>query len=369
MIKIFAVVLLTACASAVFADTAWLVTPDFAFNRRMLLHHCGDGGETAVKWTPSRMRGELSRIVVCGRMALNSRGVLVSAQVVSPHLDREHPGAVQDVGKLVPRIASASPTAAGAVEMIRSTVNKKNFRGGAVFLVADPRQAFAVECSPNRFDVEEVKNGFCVYSHSWRLPALCSVTHLDWDKLWFFRCRETMLARKLSECAESQGVSCPESAVLSRHNEIFGKHNMALGPFSASSRSSVIFESDDEFPETMSAAYIALGSPRHSPHLPVALGVASSFSLSGDSWVKKSERLRAAVGDDPNFKEELLKFEKKLFSDFHEARKTARHRLRRGRNKEAFRILNDTMKKQQRELRSFMDMQLKKHETMREVQR
>ena len=162
MTKRILATLLFFCAAALYADTMWLVTPDFSYSRRMLTQHCGDAEATA-EYRRATGSGTFGAIGVGGRAFMNSRGVCVVVQDMTPHLDAENPGASFDGAELASRIVLKSPDAPAAVREIRRAVNKRNFRGGAVFLVSDPRRAFAVECSPNRFDAGEIRGGFCVY--------------------------------------------------------------------------------------------------------------------------------------------------------------------------------------------------------------
>ena len=361
MKKILSVLLLL-CAAALHADTMWLVTPDLSHSRRMLTHHCGDAEPATEYRRPfGGARSSFGAIRVGDRALMNSRGVCVVAQELSPHLDRENPGASVDGTELASRVAAVAPDAPTAVRYIRRAVEKRDFKGGAVFLVSDPRRAFAVECSPNRFDAAEVRAGFCVYSHTWRLPALFAMLHLDLEKLWLCRARETFLARKLYDCAESRGVALAESVELARLDEVFGVHKIRLGPCGDASRCSVVFEADDEFPEIMSAVYVAAGSPRHSPHLPIAFGVAAKAEFPDAEWRERAEILRRTAGDDPEFSAALRKLEDRLFEEFRQTRMTARHKLRRSGRREALRMLAELQRRQADECRRFMGEQIRKY--------
>ena len=358
-------VLLGLCPLLLYADTMWLVTPDFSHSRRMLTQHCGDA-EAAVEYRRSG-GGGFGVIRIGDRAFMNTRGVCIVAQEMVPHLDRENPGASSTGAELAASIVLKAPDAPAAVRALRRAVRGRELKGGWIFTVSDPRCAFAVECSPNRFDAEEIDAGYCVYSHTWRLPALFSVLHLDFERLWSNKARETVLARKLAECAESQGVSIIESAALARHDEVFGVHSIHLGPYGNASKCSVIFESDDEFPEVMSAIYVAAGSPRHTPHLPVALGVASQAEFPDATWRERAETLRRTAGNDPEFAEALRGLEQKLFEEFRQTRMTARHKLRRSGRREALRMLTELQKRQAAEIRRFMDEQIRKYSSRKGV--
>ena len=355
------------CAAAVCADTMWLVTPELSYSRRMLTHHCGDAAP-AVEYAPAG-RARFGVLRVGDRALMNSRGVCIVAQEISPHFDREEPRAALTDAELALRIAGAAPDAPAAVREIRKTVKAKNFKGGAVFLVSDPRRAFAVECSPGRFDAMEINDAYCVYSHTWRLPALFSVLHLDLERLWLLRARETMLGRKLAERVGSQGVSFAESAELARLDEVFGNHGVHLGPYGERSSCSALFAPDDEFPEVMSAVYISAGSPRHSPHLPIALGVAARAKLPDKSWHERAEILRRTAGDDPEFAAARLKLENKLYEEFRRTRMGARHKLRRSGRREALKMLSDLQRRQAGEIQEFMDEQIRKYSSRSKVRK
>lgn len=359
--KILAAALFAAASAVLYADTMWLTTPDFSYSRRMIVQHCGDDAAVDAGYRIAAGRGDFSVLRIGGTAYLNSRGLAVQTLELDSHLDTENRNARFDARELAAHVAARCADAPAAVRMIARTVAAREFRGGAVFFAADPRRAFAVECSPGRFDAEEIRGGYCVYAPNWRLPALFSVLHLDCVKLWEYRCRETVLGSKLAECLSSNGVSVAESVRLARRDEVFGKHNVHLGPYSASSSSSVLAELDDEFPETMSALYVSLGSPRHSPHLPVALGVARTAALPDGAWRELAERLRAAAGDDPGFAAELENLEGKLFSEFDRVRREARHKLRRSGRREALRMLAELQKRQQRECLRFMEEKLEKY--------
>lgn len=352
-------VLLGLCPFLLYADTMWLVTPDISHNRRMLTHHCGDAKAVPQYRRPAYRNFGVIR--VGDRAFMNSRGVCIVAQEMSPHLDRENPGASSTGAELAEKTVLTTADAPAAVRALRRAVRRRELKGGAVFMVSDPRSAFAVECSPNRFDAEEVRTGYCVYSHTWRLPALFSVLHLDLERLWFNKARETMLARKLAEYAETQGVSLAESLLMARHDEVFGVHRIHLGPYGNASTCSVIFEADDEFPEVMSAIYVAAGSPRHSPHLPVAFGIAGQAEFPDAAWREQADILRRTAGSDPAFAEALRNFEQKLFEEFRQTRMTARHKLRRSGRREALRMLAELEKRQAAEIRKFMAEQIGKY--------
>ena len=92
MTKSILATLLFFCAAALYADTMWLVTPDFSYSRRMLTQHCGDA-EAAAEYRRATGSGTFGAIGVGGRAFMNSRGVCVVVQDMTPHLDAENPGA------------------------------------------------------------------------------------------------------------------------------------------------------------------------------------------------------------------------------------------------------------------------------------
>ena len=370
-----------ALTATAFADVDWMILPRYSSSGRMLVHGARYGvsrdGKQPVRIVPKQyfvtpQTGKSTKYKylrlgsICG---LNEKGLAVIWSSGNPTCDKnpKKKSATYVSYAATVAILRWCATADEAVRHMRWAVNKKLVSGSSIFLVADPKRAFVIECSPRHFASWELPHAFCVYSNCWKLPGMDDASVDNANRATSNFQREWAAREALKQALdEKKSLSVADSLRASRLNvaevndKAFSKRRgwlkLTSAPFNRFSTDSYLFELDCEFPAELSCVYAALGPQRHTVYLPIPFGAADKLPkvLSDKAWSDEAYRLRDAAKPDDPVRPELLEFEQKQIADFAKVREEVRWLLRLEKREEALKLLHDTLERQTKETFEFL---------------
>lgn len=373
--------MLTLTATAAFADVDWMILPKYSSSGRMLVHGARYGvsrdGKQPVRIVPKQYfvtpeTGKSTKYrylrlgSICG---LNEKGLAVIWSSGNPTRDKnpkKKSATYSSYGATV-AILRWCATADEAVRHMRWAFDKGLVSGSSIFLVADPKRAFVIECSPNHFASWELPHAFCVYSNCWKLPGMDDASIDNANRATSNFQREWAAREALKQALdEKKALSVADSIRASRlsvaevNDKAFSKRRgwlkLTSAPYNRFSADGYLFELDCEFPAELSCVYAALGPQRHTVYLPIPMGAADQLpeELSKPEWSEQAVRLRDAAKPEDPMRPELLEFEQKQLADYAKVREEARWLLRLEKREEALKLLHDTLERQTKETQEFL---------------
>ena len=369
-----------ALTAAVFADVDWMILPKYSSSGRMLVHGARYGvsrdGKQPVRIVPklrfstpetdkAAKYNYLRLGSICG---MNEKGLAVIWSSGNPTCDKnpkKTPGPIYTVATVTTLRSCA--TAEQALKHLRGAFDKKLVSGSSILLVADPKRAFVIECSPKHFASWELPHAFCVYSNCWKLPGMddgsvdnANRATTNFQREWAAReaLKQALDEKKAISVADS--IRASRLSVAEVNDKAFSKRRgwlkLTSAPYNRFSTESYLFDLDCEFPAELSCVYAALGPQRHTVYLPIPFGAADKLpeELSAPEWSDEARRLRDAAQPDDPVRPELLEFEQKQLADYAKVREEARWLLRLEKREEALKLLHDTLVRQTGETAEFL---------------
>ena len=368
-----------ALTATAFADVDWMILPKYSSSGRMLVHGTRYGvskdGKQPVRIVPKlhfstpqtdqAAKYKYLRGSVCG---VNEKGLAVLWSSGNPTRDKNPKKTAGPIYRVATTAMLRScATAQQALEHMRRMFDKKLISGSSIFLVADPKRAFVIECAPKHFASWELPHAFCVYSNCWKLPGMddgsvdnANRATSNFQREWAAReaLRQALEGKKNISVADSLRASRLSVAEVNDKgfSKLRGWLKLTSAPYNRFSVESYLFELDCEFPAELSCVYAALGPQRHTVYLPIPFGAADKLPevLSAPEWSDEARRLRDAAKPDDPVRPEILEFEQKLIADYAKQREEARWLLRLEKREEALKLLHDTLARQTEETAKFL---------------
>ena len=343
-------ILFAAAAVRCAADTAWVVHPDSSTTKWPLLQTCRNGKRrqldvdwiARVKYPALRVRDRNGTVFA----GINTKGLALIQMAGDPNRDpnpklepKTHTG-----GRLLVSIVAKCANAKEAVETVRSSVKSGRFFGGCIYLIADPREAHVVECSPKHFSTWQLPHSFCVYTNSWKLPGMDDASIADAERAKNLYQKEWMVRRSLLIAKRRPGGITTRASIAASRLNVEDCQKMATHkgkgaplPITAAvadkyAYGSVLFALDGDYPAMLSCAYLALGHQRRTIYLPLPLGAAEEILRDGAFLTAAANARRGAK----------LEYEFSVNCD--KARAAAKERLADGDEAGAKKILVDMVK-------------------------
>jgi len=364
-------VLCGGAALTVRADTEWMILPKGATTGLMTMHVNRDMVKNA-KPAPKliydarkQYGGKYKFLRICNNeqciAGINEKGLGVIFTGGDPTSDKNPPKSGQNFTPhnstviMLRRFATAEQ----AVKYMHSGFRKHLIFGSAIYLVADPYRAFVIECSPRHFASWELPHAFCVYTHCWKLPGMDDGSVGSADRAQWNYQREWAAREFLRQAMEKNHHMIPitESLAVSRMNgRDTGKKTVINGVSNKTTAAAFTFELDPEYPDYLSAVYVAFGPPRHTVYLPIPFVAMDKLpaDLLNQQTVDAAIKRRNAAAEDAVVDPELVKLQDKVVADFAKARNKARQMLRSDRGKDAEKLLRETMDAQAAEIADFL---------------
>ena len=370
-----------ALTATAFADVDWMILPKYSSSGRMLVHGVRYGvsrdGKQPVRivpklrfFTPQTDKGAKYKYLRSGTIAgMNEKGLVVLWSSGNPTRDKnpKKKGKTYAANMATLPILRSCATAQQAVAHMRRAFDKGLISGSSIFLVADPKRAFVIECAPRHFASWELPQAFCVYSNCWKLPGMDDASIDNANRATSNFQREWTAREALKQALdEKKAISVADSIRASRlsvaevNDKAFSKRRgwlkLTSAPFNRFSADGYLFEIDCEFPAELSCVYAALGPQRHTVYLPIPMGAADQLPevLSLPEWSEQAVRLRDAAKPEDPMRPELLEFESKQLAEYAKVRNEALWLLRLEKREEALKLLRDTLEKQTKETLEFL---------------
>ena len=369
-----------ALTAAAFADVDWMILPKYSSSGRMLVHGARYGvsrdGKQPVRLvpklrfnTPQTDQAAKYSYLRCSICGVNEKGLTVIWSSGNPTCDKnpKKKNGIYTLSVALTAMLRSCATAEQAVKHMRGAFDKKLISGSSIYLVADPKRAFVIECAPQHFASWELPQAFCVYSNCWKLPGMddgsvdnANRATTNFQREWAAReaLKQALDEKKSLSVADS--IRASRLSVAEVNDKAFSKRRgwlkLTSAPYNRFSTESYLFELDCEFPAELSCVYAALGPQRHTVYLPIPFGAADQLPevLSDKAWSDEACRLRDAAEPDAPVHPELLEFEQKQLADYAKVREEARWLLRLEKREEALKLLHDTLERQTGETFEFL---------------
>ena len=367
-----AAALVSGAALSVSADTAWMILPKASTSGLMLMHVSRNTNKKT-KLNPNLMfdgrkqyGGKYKFLRIRNNDActagINEKGLGVIITGGDPTDDKNPPktNLSFDSHSATVVMLRTCATAQEALNRMRAAFAKKQILGSTIYLIADPFEAFVVECSPAHFASWKLPHAFCTYTHCWKLPGMDDGSVGTADRAqWHYQCEWAAREFLRREMEKNKGmIPIAGSIAVSRINaNDTEKKTVVNAPCAKNTAAAYTLELDPEYPEYLSCVYVAFGSPRHTIYLPVPF-IASAeppkVLLNNRTVTRALEKMAKADPKAP-VDPALIEQENKILSAFIKTRNRARQLLREDRNDEAKKLLIDNMNKQAAEIAEFLN--------------
>ena len=371
--KISALALAALCAAAPLAsraDISWIVKPAASTSGRMQLFASRadkprprtiriDAPKNAKQFRSMRFGDKDKGFVFSG---INSRGVAVAFTGAGP--TTEKPNAPKKGERLytgsyaVDQVLRNCKSAKSAVDLLRGAARKGLISGSLIFLVADPNQAFVMECSPRHQANYQIGLNYAVYSNVWKLPGMEDASIRVPGDFSVYAQREWVAKTGLIRARKGdRKVSIAEAIAVSRLNAADAKRkDVTSAPSVKNSIDAYLFEIDKKHPDVLSCVYVALGPQRHTVYLPVPLGAMDALpeELVNGAWAAFGDEAAQKSAPDAPVSDEILELERCILQEFNDIRYKAAQLLAEGKTAEAKAVLSDTLRRQTQEVLKFM---------------
>lgn len=323
------------------AATSWIITPDAAADKKMILHQNRDssGDQLAANF---RHRAERFRWFGIGdrwsyapRFAVNEKG-FAAAMSAGERNSVKRP----EVGFNAPDTLLLMAEHCGSVDealvLLKVLIDGNDYGDeGTIYLFIDPLKAVIVECVPGRMVTAPVDFAFEPRTTYWELPGMASFSERDVNSIMIEERREYFVRKSLQQYQKSGGIDLAEIRKLSRarNGGLFG----GLEPVCREGTiSGATIIPDAEFPAELTTVYLALGPVRNTVYLPLPLAVTKLPApfFDGD-WGRAGFARRDRDGLDADNLGPVEALEKELDTTYNLAVTEARALLRQGKTAEA----------------------------------
>ena len=303
-----------------------------------MLHKNRDSDVVKLKFYRRNPRGKNAWMAlgdagrVTANMGLNDKGVAIVMNCGDPS-----DGTSEGPGASTPVIARTAleecATAAAAVEKIREFVETKRYRHGkrgSIWFVADAREAWIAENDSLRFAAHRVEGDFDIRANAWHFPEMIPFSQQTPEGLVNY-CRREIAVRDLLFGRGTKYAPPVTVEMISAASRIpVLPEAPACYPLCGKrTNSAATIAADCEFPESLSAMYVAFGPPRYTLYLPVPFLLKTIPEALTSGRFSDAVFARRETGEElPEKKRDAL--EKKMNRHHREAVEKARKLLRKG---------------------------------------
>ncbi|MBR2872416.1 MAG: hypothetical protein IKB99_02865 [Lentisphaeria bacterium] len=221
-------------------------------------------------------------------------------------------------------------------------------RSGSIYLLADFNSGMIIEATARHIAEARVDFSYEVRANNFLLPGLLQYSRRTQKSHLNGANRRFTASEFLRNTVLEKGKIAPVDLMkLARlrdpEQEKAGFRQVCMKDTLAST----MFVPDRMYPEYLSAAFVALGPPRHTLFLPVPMGVtALPESLTDSRWGTKALQLAEKLSVDHPYVKEFETLENKFIKEFFDMREQARKLLIQGKNAQAQKLLDTLLRKQ-----------------------
>jgi len=346
------------------ACTSWVLRPEVTESGMMIVQKILDNPYSPLD-ADMRVAPNGWRWIRIGRfggpsMAMNEKGVALTTNCG----DRNgggHPGGGRcDFSSfgLQWQVIKNCASAAEGVEALKHIGRNRLFsygtkvNYGTILLIADAKQAFAVEIGDGYCEAVEITCGIHVAANAWRIPGGETVSLSSFTNVRGNRARDAC-ARKALQDNRINGKytvrGCFDASRKIRGPLFKDRYPFVPGNRKAKNMSleTACFEIDPEFTAHLSCAYASIGPQRHTVYLPIPMAVRQlPDKIRDGSWAQMAFDHQKAFGPDHADMRKITDLEDKFLMEFTATREQARKLLKDGQKDEAVKLLNDCFDRQ-----------------------
>ena len=344
--------------------TSWFIHPSCSFSGSAILQKNRDyTGQNLISCRLYRAMPGRYKVLTTGDLwssgtgaVMNEKGVMITQN--DGRAWETQPRRVS-VGStfLLRYLAEHCATAEAVLEKLKEFYSCGFMRDGDIYFIADPRTGYAVEATACHIVHAEIPFGFEVRANNYLLPGMRSLGHQSRELFLNganrrYTAGEFLRARLL----ENGRISPLDLMDLARHRDIEQEKNQFRQICMKNTIASTMMVPDAMFPQYLSAAFVAVGPPRHTIFLPIPMAASQiPAALTNGEWGAKAFSLQNKLGLDHNKLDSFKKLEKTLTEEFFAAREHARKLLLCGKINKAAALLDQCFISQYRRASSFLN--------------
>ena len=287
--------------------------------------------------------------------AMNEKGLMIVQN--DPASRESHSRKVNTGSIMVMRyVAEHCSTLEEAVATVKKFYSTGICRSGSIYLLADFNKGAIVECTVRHVAAAPVEFAYEVRANNFLLPGMLNYSRRTAKSHLNGANRRFSASEFLRTTVLNKGKVSPLDLMdLARLRDPAQEKEGLRQVCMANTLCSTMFVPDRMYPEYLSVAFVALGPPRHTLFLPVAMGLeVLPESLADSRWGTRALNLADKLPIDNEFTAEFKKLETKFANEFFEVREKAHLVLIQNKRGEAQKMLTDLFKKQYQEAQDLL---------------
>ncbi|MBO5689692.1 MAG: hypothetical protein J6S73_07145, partial [Lentisphaeria bacterium] len=255
-------------------------------------------------------------------------------------------------------LAEHCATADAALNKLKEFYNCGFMRDGDIYFIADPHTGYSVEATACHIVHAEIPFGFEVRANNYLLPGMRSLGHQQQKHFLNGANRRYTASEFLRVRLQKNGKISPSDLMdLARLRDAEQEKMQFRQVCMKNTIASTMMVPDAMFPQYLSAAFVAIGPPRHTIFLPVPMAATQiPADLTNGEWGAKAFSLQDKMGMDHNKLAEFKKLENTLTGEFFETKERARKLLLQGKINEAVTLLDQCFLRQYRRASAFLNI-------------
>ena len=248
-------------------------------------------------------------------------------------------------------VAEHCATLEEGVETVKKFYSAGVCRSGSIYLLADFNKGAIVECTARHVAAAPVEFAYEVRANNFLLPGMLNYSRRTPKSHLNGANRRFSASEFLRETILKKGTIAPLDLMkLARLRDPAQEKEGLRQVCMANTLCSTMFVPDRMYPEYLSAAFLALGPPRHTIFLPVPMGLPALPETIADSrWATRALQLADKLPIDHTFVKQFETLEQKFVKEFSEVREKARLLLIQNKRKEAQKMLFENFCRQYKE--------------------
>lgn len=331
--------------------TSWFIHPELSITGSAMLQKNRDyTGQNLISARLFRAMPGRYKVLTVGDLwssgagaVMNEKGVMITQ---NDGITWEQQKRKVSIGSafLLRYLAEHCATADAAVAMLKDFYSRNFMRDGDIYFIADARRGYVLETTSRHVAVAPIEFGFEVRANNYLLPGMRS---LGFQKRVYFlngASRRYLASEFLRQAADSKSKISPIDLMeLSRYRDVELEKNNYRQVCMKNTIASTMMVPDAEYPEYLSAAFVAIGPPRHTIYLPIPMALTRiPAELTNGDWGTRAFALSEKLGLDHKLLPQFSKVEQELTDEFFAVREEARKLLKVDRNDEAVKLMEDT---------------------------
>lgn len=347
--------------------TSWIITPEISATGACMVQKNRDyRGQNLLSARLFRSMPGKYKIITVNDLwssgagaVMNEKGLMIVQNDGSAVLKNEWlPGKV-NIGSIFTLrcVAEHCANLDEAVAMMKKLHRMGLVRSISLYLLADLDRGMIFEATPRHFSCSEVNFSYEVRANNYLLPGMRGSVAQKREAFLNGANRRYVASEFLRKVVAEKGKIAPFDLMqLARFREPDIEKTLKYRSVCVkASLASTMFVPDRQFPDYLSAAFVALGPQRHTVFLPIPMGLSAiPESLANGDWGTKAIKLSGKMPLDHNRIPEFEKIEDGFISEFFAAREKARKLLLDGKRQEAVKLLDELFRSHYSRAQAFL---------------